>query len=255
MEPADGNSLYRDGRHYDLLSEKAAPDDLPFYLRQVERYGGPVLELGCGTGRVTIPVAQKGIRISGLDISEPMLSHGREKARKLGLDIEWVNADCRKFELNKKFSLIIFPYNAFHHLLDIESVEACFSSVKRHLADKGRFMIDIFNPSLKLLTRDPEKRYPLAEYPDPDGAGQVVMTETPSYDAATQIQRLRWHYRIGDKEDAKVEEWDMRIYYPQELDALIKYNGFEIEHKWGCYDESPFVSESQKQIVVCKLIS
>jgi SAM-dependent methyltransferase len=245
--------LYRDGRHYDLLAERAAPDDIPFWLRQAERHGGPVLELGCGTGRVTIPIAEKGIRISGLDLSEPMLSHGREKARKLGLDIDWVHADCRDFDLKEKFSLIIFPYNAFHHLLGMESAGACLCSVKKHLAENGRFIIDLFNPSLRLLTRDPDKRHPLAEYPDPDGAGQVVMTETPSYNTATQIQRLRWHYKIGDKDDAKVEEWDMRIYYPQELDALIRYNGFEIEHKWGSYDESPFQSDSPKQIVVCKV--
>jgi len=250
MKPIDCEPLCRNGRHYDL-QDKDFLDDIPFYLRQIKKYGEPVLELCCGTGRVTIPIAQQGIKTSGLDISEPMLSHARRKAAVKGVDVEWVKADCRDFKLDRKFNLIFFPFNSIAHLHDLESIESCFSSVRMHLRNEGRFVIDIFNPRLDILTRDPSKCYPVAGYPDPDGKGTVLITENNIYDAAAQINRIKWYYKIGSQAEEVVEELNMRILYPQELDALLYYNGFTIEAKFGNYDESPFVSTSPKQLIVC----
>lgn len=250
MKPIDCEDLYRDGRHYDLQTKEFA-DDIPFYLRQVEKYGQPVLELACGTGRITIPLAEKGIQISGLDVSEPMLSLARKKAEEKGVPVEWIQGDCRNFKLSKKFRLIFIPVNSIAHLHDLESLEACFSCVKEHLADQGRFIIDVFNPRLDILMRDPTKRYPVAEYPDPDGNGTVVVTENNVYDTASQVNRIKWYYRIGQEKEELVVENNMRILFPQELDALLRYNGFTIEAKYGDYDETPFTSASPKQLVVC----
>ncbi|RKX41844.1 MAG: class I SAM-dependent methyltransferase [Thermotogae bacterium] len=251
MKPIDCESLYRDPRHYDL-QHKDFVDDIPFYLRQIKKYGEPVLELACGTGRVTIPIAEQGIKITGLDISTPMLSYAKRKATMKGVDVEWVKADCRGFKLDKKFKLVFFPFNSIAHLHDLESIESCFLCVKAHLEDDGRFIIDVFNPRLDILMRDPSKRYPVAEYPDPDGRGTVVITENNTYDAASQINRIKWYYKMGDQAEEIVEELNMRIFYPQELDALLHYNGFTIESKFGNYDESPFVSTSPKQLIVCR---
>jgi len=250
MKPIDCGHLYRDGRHYDLQN-KDFVDDIPFYLRQIKKYGEPVLELACGTGRITIPIAEEGIQITGLDISEPMLSQAKRKAAIKGINVGWIKADCRNFKLNKKFNLIFFPFNSIAHLQDLESTKSCFSCVKMHLKDKGRFIIDVFNPRLDILIRDPSKLYPVAEYPDPDGKGTVVITENSTYDAATQINRIKWYYKIGIQTKEVVEELNMRIFYPQELDALLFYNGFTIEVKFGNYDETPLESTSPKQLIVC----
>ncbi len=80
----------------------------------------------------------------------------------------------------------------------------------------------------------------------------VVMTENNIYDAAFQINRVKWYHSIGGEEDKFVLDLNMRVYYPQELDALLHYNGFVIESKFGDYDESPFESSSPKQLVVCR---
>jgi len=250
MRPLDCADLYSDGRHYDLQT-KGFVEDIPFYLRQVQKYGQPVLELACGTGRITIPLAQKGIQITGLDVSESMLAQARRKASQKNVAVTWIRADCRDFQQNQKFRLIFIPANSITHLHDLESLETFFSCVRIHLADKGRFVIDVFNPRLDILMRDPTKRYPVAEYSDPDDQGMVTVTESNAYDAAQQINRIKWYYKTGEEE--RVVENNMRVFFPQELDGLLQYYGFVIEAKYGNYDETPFESGSPKQLVVCSL--
>jgi 2-polyprenyl-3-methyl-5-hydroxy-6-metoxy-1,4-benzoquinol methylase len=252
VNPPDCYDLYWDGRHYDLQT-KDFVEDISFYERQIDRYGQPVLELACGTGRITIPLAKKGIDITGLDVTESMLSLAREKARSTGLQIEWVLADCRDFHMRRKFRLVFIPVNSITHLHALEDLESCLHCIREHLEDQGRFIIDVFNPRLDILLRDPNKRYPVAEYEDPDGNGTVVITENNIYDTAAQINHIKWYYRIGDKEDARVVENNMRILYPQELDELLHYNGFEVEVKYGNYDQSPFKTSSPKQLTICGL--
>lgn len=246
-------SIYLDPRHYDVLAELTAPADLPFYERQLATVGGPVLELGCGTGRVCLRLARRGAAVTGLDNSEPMVAHARRKALALGLEAELAVADMRSFDLGRAFPLVLLPYNAFNHLLDLESVRRCFQAVQAHLTPESRFVIDTFQPSLAFLSGDPEKRRRVVEYVDPDGRGRVVMTEQNVYDAASQINRVVWHYEINGQADARVDELCMRMVFPQELDALLELSGFAIEHKYGDYDESPFDSSSSKQLMVCRL--
>jgi SAM-dependent methyltransferase len=249
MLPVSCADLYSDGRHYDLQNSDIV-EDIPFYLRQIQKYGQPVLELACGTGRITIPLTEKGIQITGLDVSEPMLCQAQKKAAARGVDVQWVQADCRDFKLQRKFHLIFIPFNSITHLHDLKSLEAFFACVKDHLAAEGRFVIDVFNPRLDILMRDPTRRYPVAQYPDPDGRGAVIVTENNIYDVAQQINRIKWYYKIGEREECVVEN-NMRILFPQELDGLLQYYGFAIEAKFGNYDETPFESASAKQLIVC----
>ncbi len=248
LNALDCLDIYWDGRHYDLTNADFT-EDIPFYKRLVAKYGGPVLELACGTGRVTIPIAEMGYDVVGLDISEPMLAHARKKSKRL--NITWVKGDCRDFDLGRKFKTIIFPFNALAHLHDRESIEACFSCVRRHMLDDGVFVLDIFNPSLKVLTREPEKRFTVCEYDDPDGLGKLVLTENNSYDDAKQLNHIKWHFAVGGKETTR--ELDMRMFFPMELDALLHYNGLEIVEKFGNYDGEPFGPGSKEQIPICIL--
>ena len=250
MRPLDCADLYSDGRHYDLQN-KGFDEDVPFYLRQIQKYGQPDLEVACGTGRITIPLAEKGIHITGLDASEAMLAQARQKASQRNVTIPWIRADCRVFQLNQKFHLIFIPFNSITHLHDLESLEAFFSCVRAHLTNRGKFIIDVFNPRLDILLRDPERRYPVAEYADPGGRGRVIVTENNVYDTASQINRIKWYYKIEGEEKERVIENNMRILFPQELDELLHYNGFSIEAKFSNYDQSPFLPASPKQLIVC----
>jgi len=252
MKPADVNHIYCEGRHYDL-QYKDFTRDISFWIKQARNYGSPMLELACGTGRITIPIFKEGVKITGLDISESMLKEARRKSLAEGINVEWIRADCRDFRLNKKFALIFFPLNSMSHLYNLEDIESCFSCVKGHLKSKGRFIIDIFNPRLDILLRAPTKRYPASTYPNPDGKGMIEITENNVYDEATQVNRIKWYYKIENQEEEIEEELNLRIFYPQEIDALLKYNGFTIEEKFGDYDMAPFKSGSPKQIIICSV--
>jgi SAM-dependent methyltransferase len=257
--------LYRDGRHYDRLNEREVAD-IPFYVEEAGRaamnrsptfpannaeMGHPVLELACGTGRLTIPIAQAGVEIVGLDQSSSMLSHLRVKAREAGIEIPLVEADCRTFDLGRKFALIFMAFNSMQHLHDFASLEALFGKVRRHLVPGGKFVFDVFNPKMTFLSRDPEKRLPEREYEDPEGNGTITVEQTSVYDDAAQVTRIRWYFSRGAEKDFRIEELHLRCFYPQELDLLVRSLGFRIEAKYGNFERKPFASGDMKQVVVC----
>ena len=122
---------------------------------------------------------------------------------------------------------------------------------RRHLAEDGRFLIELFNSSVKLLARDSDRRYTVGEYEDSNG-GRVFVTEELRYEAATQINYIRWFFRNERSSEEKVLSFEMRHFFPQEIDALLWYNGFLIEHKYGSYNEEAFSSNALKQLIVCR---
>jgi SAM-dependent methyltransferase len=254
MEGNDSAEFYSDGARYDLHhSRHAFAADIPFYIAQARKYGEPILELGSGTGRITIPIAREGLAVWGLDVSPQMLATARRKSDALGLGINWIEADCRNFHLDRKFNLIFMPFNSIQHLLDLPSLEACFACVKEHLAPGGRFIVDIFNPSLSKLQFDLTQLNEITGYPDPNGKGRVTVWECHRYHRDSQILEVRWHYSHDDGRVERVPA-SMRVIFPQELDAILKYNGLIVEEKFGDYDGSSFTADSPKQLAVTRLL-
>jgi len=244
--------IYLEGRHYDQLFTNGS-EDLPFWVNQANQNGDPILELACGTGRITITLAQAGFRMTGIDNAEGMLKEARRKSAEAGVKVDWFKADMRGFDLRKAFSLIILPANTLCHLLDLSDFEACMANVRKHLASNGRFVIDVFVPKMELLINKPDERYPFSEYDDPDGRGRIEVTESYIYESDTQIKRLKTYHSIPG-EGAEIEgELNMRMYFPQELDALLKYNRFVLEYKYGSYNRTGFDTMSEKQLLVCRL--
>ncbi|MCH7737281.1 MAG: class I SAM-dependent methyltransferase [Chloroflexi bacterium] len=246
------SGLLLDGKHYDQI-HRDADWDLSFWSVQARKYGDPVLELACGTGRVANTLAIEGFRVTGIDNSDTMLSEARRKSEFQGIDVEWVLADVRHFELGTTFPLIIFPFRSIAALLTAKDLEACLSCVKKHLKAGGKFIIDAFNPDLDIMCRGSEDRYPFAEYPDPEGKGTIVVTQSNVYDAASQINRIKLFLKLPTRTEEMIEELNLRIYFPQELNALLEYNGFNIEDKFGDYEETYFDSSSKLQIMICSI--
>ena len=250
MKPIDHEAFYDDGRIYDLAT-LASEADVEFFLKHALNIGNPVLEIACGTGRVTIPLASNGVEVTGLDISEPMLTWGRKKAEDRGVKIDWIRADCRNFKLNRQFKLIFIALNSMLHLHDLESINSFLGCVRRHLLPDGMFAFSIFNPSIKILSRIPTQKFPVKRFIDPTTGKQITVEETTYYDDAYQVNRTTWYFSSDDQPDFMIKKLNLRCFFPQELDMILLHNGLDIISKWGNYDEKPFASGDMGQIVMC----
>ena len=249
--------FYSDAWRYDVVEGAYATGAfLDFYRMQISRYGEPVLEIACGTGRLTIPLAEGGADIIGVDLSEDMLILARRKAAERGVEIPLTRGDMRNFDLGRKFKFIFIfiPAQSLTHLHTQREVEDCFARVRQHLGDNGRLLVELFNPSLSLLARNSDEAYPLGDgvFTTPDGKGKVFISCRSRYDSATQVNAIQFIYRDEASAEEKILSFEMRQFYPQEIDMLLSYNGFSIEHKYGGYDESPFSNSSAKQLIVCR---
>ncbi len=238
-----------DGRLYDAINTDLA--DLPFYERRCRAAAGPVLELCCGTGRLTLPLLRAGIDITGLDFTESMLERGRSKARAGSLPDPFQFGDIRDFDLSRRFALIFLPFNSLQNTYTVDDVLRVFDRVRKHLEPEGAFIFDVFNPSLEFMVRgdgDPVDRHRGVL----DDGREVIIAEQCRYDAAGQVNRVTWHHRVG--EERFTSTLDMRCYYPLELEALLRLGGWRILERFGDFTEEPFTSASPKQILVCRPI-
>jgi len=246
-------NLYSDAQRYDLvMGAYASGDQLNFYRRKVVRYSEPVLELACGSGRFTIPLAKEGVNITGVDISLDMLNLAKSKASKDEVNVRLLQGDMRSFDLGEKYKFIFIAAQSLSHLHTREEVEECLSSVRRHLTEEGRLLIELFNSSVKMLARESGRRYSVGQYEDPKAGSQVFVTEEIRYDAALQVNHIRWFFRNEGENKEKVLSLDMRQFFPQEMDALLWYNDFMIEHKYGNYNDEEFSSDAWKQLIICR---
>lgn len=237
-----------DGLLYDRMN--SFTHDLPFYKRCARRAGGRVLEMCCGTGRLTIPLAQAGIRITGLDFTRSMLKRARKKAQDAGIDIKFVQGDMRSASLRKKFNLIFIPFNSLLNTYTASDILKVLKNVRRHLKRGGFFAFDIFNPDIHFLVRN-KGRVQRSKYRFRLENGQAVaIDERCLYDSATQVNRVTWTIRVGAR--SFKQGLDMRCIFPLEMDALLHCAGFRAVKKYGDFRGSPFTSKSSKQVYVCK---
>ena len=218
-----------------------------FWLSQARIAGGPILELGCGTGKLSIPLAEAGFSVTGLDSSPALLQFAASKSD----DVRWVEGDMRSFDLSERFALIMLPSNNLGHLHTPEDFENCIDCVKRHLLPGGVFIIDVFVPNLNLLVRCDEGEYALDDYDSPEGHGPVHVTAQSRYESSTQIIRTTTTRKVAGQPDV-VGSLDLKMYFPKELEALVRCNGLRMIARYGGHAGEAFDEESRFQILVCE---
>ena len=243
-----GDLIY-DANNYDGLNTFLS--DLQFYKKWLPKNKeAKILELCCGTGRLTVPIAKAGYNICGVDYTSSMLEQAKVKASEAGLEINFIEADIRSLNLQEKFDFIFIPFNSIHHLYKNEDLFKAFNGVKNHLKEEGLFLLDCFNPNIQYIVEGEKEQKKIAEYTTKDGRA-VLIKQTMRYESATQINRIEWHYFING-EFHSIQNLDMRLFFPQELDSYLEGAGFEIIHKFGSFEEERFENKSEKQIFVCK---
>lgn len=241
---------YSDPILYDIENNTFEPDG-PFYLALAQRIGGPVLELGCGTGRITIPMAQQGMTMTGLDIVPGMLALARQKAQ--SLPIQWVEADARSFKLGRQFRFIFESGSMFQHLLDRADQEALLACVRDHLEPEGRFVVGVMYPDANMLAHV-ENEEDWFSYANTQGQ-EVRVSGTQHYDRVRQIKTETAYRRWRDADGHEVVQsapLRLRYVFPQELESLLHYNGFAVCERYGDLDFSPLTEASQHIIYLCQ---
>jgi SAM-dependent methyltransferase len=231
--------------------------DVAFFTDLAARTGGPILELGCGTGRVTWALAEAGHEIVGLDRSIAMLASAEAKrASKPGAvaaRTTFVAGDMTAFELGRQFALVVIPFRAFMAVLDPAGQRACFEAVRRHLVPGGRFVVDLFDPRLEWCLpsvdlsarRDRE----LMRHPD---TGREVEVEILSRHNDPYLQRLTEEFRFRELDEhgatvrEELEVLTLRWTYRYEARYLLELAGFEIEAEHGGFHgEAPAYAAEQ----------
>ena len=220
-----GELIY-DANIYDGLNTFLS--DLQFYKKWLPKNKeAKILELCCGTGRLTIPIAKDGYSICGVDYTPSML------------------------DLQDKFDLIFISFNSIHHLYRNEDLFNALGCVRNHLKAGGLFLLDCFNPNIRYIVESEKVQVVIAEYTTGDGR-DVLIKQTMRYESTTQINRIEWHYFING-EFHSIQNLDMRMFFPQELDSYLERAGFNVIHKFGSFEEEAFNDNSEKQIYVLDL--
>jgi trans-aconitate methyltransferase len=241
---------YEDPYLYDLENRETG-EASAFYVALAQKFGGPVLELGCGTGRFTLLVAQAGVDITGLDIMPGMLARARQKAGPL--PVEWVEADARNFHLNRQFHFVFESGAMFQHLLTRPEAEAMLACVQEHLAADGRLAITIPFPKPEQMEAELEEKE-WFQYETDDGR-TIRVSGTNYYDAVNQVYHetavRRWQDIYGNLVE-RIAPLALRRYFPQELENLLHYNGFTVVERYGNWDFSPLTAKSSFILYICQ---
>jgi SAM-dependent methyltransferase len=246
---------YQDPRLYDF-DYRRRREDVRFYERLARDAPGPVLELGCGSGRVTAALVRAGARVVGVDLSAPMLAAARDQVRPRRKGAPGAallaRGDMRDLPVRGPFPLVICPFNAFMHLYFLTEVEACLAEVRRVLAPGGQLVLDVLNPDLRWLLRDPERRWAKLRFRHPVDGLRYVYSTNHTYDAKHQIAHIKIYYDcLDDPARSVTVALAHRQFFPQELRALLAYNGFRVLAAYGDFAGRAFEEDSDSQVLVC----
>jgi SAM-dependent methyltransferase len=244
---------------YDHIGPYRDRPDVEFFVAAARAAGGPVLELGCGTGRVLLPTARAGIEITGLDLSRHMLDVCRRQVASepdgVRSRIHVIEGDMRSFDLDRTFSLVTIPFRPFQHLLTVGDQLSCLASVHRHLDDEGELIIDIFNPSLDFLVRPliGEVFGEEPEFTTPDGRRIVRSHKILSHDRFAQVSRFELVYdvtHLDGRRERLSHEFPLRYFFRFELEHLLARAGFLVAHLYSDYDKGEYGSRYPGELLV-----
>jgi ubiquinone/menaquinone biosynthesis C-methylase UbiE len=234
--------------------------DVPFFLGHLPgRSRFQVLDVACGTARASIPIAQAGHRVIGIDYAKDMLDIAACKRDYVGLterQLELQKQDARNIRIDgARFDWAAVFFNTFLSFVTLADQDAVLQGIHRHLRTRGRLWLDIFQPNLDILARPESKNHDPSVFWVPNLERTVQRTVDIRRDPSKQLQRIVFNYRWfdadGDEHHEK-SEFDLTFMFPRELQLLLERNGFRLERIYGDYDGSILNADSPRMITIAR---
>src|SRR5260370_1049395 len=203
--------------------------DVTFYRDAARDFGDPILELGCGTGRITMALAEAGKRVTGLDLSERMLERAARKRAALYTEererVHLVQGNMARFDLGETFRLVIIPFRPFQHLLEVRQQMDCLDCVRKHLAPGGRLILDVFQTDAERM-HDPVhmRRTLVMEYKTGEGRQVRISERVAGFHRAEQRNDVEMIFSVthpGGRQESLVFAWPLRYFFPFESGHLL----------------------------------
>lgn len=239
-----------DAGFYDGFSTGLDGDEA-FYVEEARKAGGPVLEIGCGTGRIMIPISDSGVSIVGLDKASAMLEIARGKVADLAVEtrqrIRLVDGDMRAFDLDRRFNLVIIPYRTFNYMLTEEDQRSALKCINDHLIDHGRLVFDVMDHGPDVIAASLDTPGGSLDhvwtFTHPDSGNRVMAWDTRQFDPVEQTVEVHQFFQEWDQGGREVSNTVIPIFfcylYRYETQHLLERCGFEVEALYGDFHRSP----------------
>jgi SAM-dependent methyltransferase len=230
--------------------------DVNVHVGLARRFGGPVLELACGSGRLLAPLAQAGFTVTGVDSSEPMLDRARARLAALGLSeprVTLVQQRLQELQLEGRFRTIIIGLDSFGLLLKRADQLAALRAAREHATHDGRLVLDLANGNLRGSAEPTEELAHDLTMPDPETGRPITKFVLRRPRPAEQLDELLFFYDEQDEQGylrRSVVELKLRWFTRFELELLLQAAGWQVEEVYGSYDLAPYGPESDRLIII-----
>ncbi len=246
------NTPFDDGDLYDMLFERF-DFGVEFYLDLARRARGPILDVACGTGRVMLPCLTAGLEVEGLDLFGSMLARLRKKASALGFQPRLHETAMSSFRLDRRFALIMIPFNSFVHNLTADDQISALKCCHQHLEPGGLLAFDTYFPNAALLTGPENVRDLELEATHPETGLPVRLYDTRSFNRVEQLQHSKMEVELldaaGKVVNVRKSQTTVRWIYKSEMELLLRLAGFDRWQISGGFDRRPVVNDTDGTIV------
>lgn len=235
--------------------------DLPFYLDLAEQSRGPVLEIACGTGRVLLPIARKGIAICGVDNSLPMLhvlnQNLAREPQEVRQRVSVQQGDMRSFRLQQKYPLVMIPFRPMQHMFTVEDQVAALKTAAAHLADTGILAFDVFYPKFEMIWAKVGEEIPEMEWSPDSDPTRIVRRffRKDSIDKINQVFSFTFIFRTYQAGTLILEETEafrLCYYTYPHLRALFLLAGLEPVAEYGSFAKTPLDNTAEQMIFLLR---
>lgn len=233
-------------------------DDIELYLALADEYGGPIIDIGCGTGRVMVPLAQQGYDVHGIDVEQAMLDRAeavRQSSPDLRERMTLYHGNVISYELDRRFNLVLVPYNGLMHFHEQATQLTVLRRLRDWTAEDGLLVLDLPNAGEVFATQDTGALMFERTFLEPESGHLVMQQSISQLDRTAQLLQVTWIYDevTGDGTVRRTFASNVLYYYfYAELKLLLERSGFAVEAVYGDTDYGPYEDGSERMVVMAR---